>query len=70
MVAFISPDTLTFKKYGILARRTMNTFDTEEIKKMNGEMGIVGEIGELIDSFKKYKTHNLNADSKNKLKEN
>ena len=70
MVAFISPDTLTFRKYGILARRTMNTFDTEEIKKMNGEMGIVGEIGELIDSFKKYKTHNLNADSKNKLKEN
>ena len=70
MVAFISPDTFTFRKYGILARRTMNNFDTEEIKKMNGEMGIVGEIGELIDSFKKYKTHNLNADSKKKLKEN
>ena len=70
MVAFISPDTFTFRKYGILARRTMNNFDTEEIKKMNGEMGIVGEIGELIDSFKKYKTHNLNVDSKNKLKEN
>lgn len=70
MVAFISPDTLTFRKYGILARRTMNNFDTEEIKKMNGEMGIVGEIGELIDSFKKYKTHNLNVDSKKKLKEN
>ena len=70
MVAFISPDIFTFKEYGILARRTMNNFDTEEIKKMNGEMGIVGEIGELIDSFKKYKTHNLNIDSKNKLKEN
>lgn len=37
---------------------------------MNGEMGIVGEIGELIDSFKKYKTHNLNIDSKKNLKEN
>ena len=70
MVAFISPDTFTFRGYGILARRTMNNFDTEEIKKMNGEMGVVGEIGELIDSFKKYKTHNLNIDSKNKLKEN
>ena len=70
MVAFISPDTFTFRQYGILARRTMNNFDTDEIKKMNGEMGIVGEIGELIDSFKKYKTHNLNIDSKNKLKEN
>lgn len=70
MVAFISPDNFTFREYGILARRTMNNFDTEEIKKMNGEMGIIGEIGELIDTFKKYKTHNLNNDSRNILKDN
>ena len=70
MIEFINPDSFTFNKYEMVARRTMNNFDTETIKKMNGEMGIVGEIGELIDSFKKYKTHNLNIDSKNKLKDN
>ena len=70
MVAFISPDNFTFKEYGILARRTMNNFDNDEVKKMNGEMGIIGEIGELIDTFKKYKTHNLNNDSKKILKDN
>ena len=70
MVAFINPDNFTFKEYGILARRTMNNFDNDEVKKMNGEMGIIGEIGELIDTFKKYKTHNLNNDSKKILKDN
>ena len=70
MVNFISPDTFTFRQYGILARRTMNDFATEDIKKMNGEMGIIGEMGELIDSFKKYKTHNIDIDNKNKLREN
>ena len=70
MVVFINPDNFTFKEYGILARRTMNNFDNDEVKKMNGEMGIIGEIGELIDTFKKYKTHNLNNDSKKILKDN
>ncbi len=70
MVDFIELGTPTFKHYGELAKRTMNHFDNDSIKKMNGEMGIVGEIGELVDSFKKYKTHNLDEISKKKLLQN
>lgn len=70
MVDFMEQSNLTFKHYGELAKRTMNHFDNDSIKKMNGEMGIVGEIGELIDSFKKYKTHNLDEESKQRLLQN
>lgn len=70
MVAFMEDGNLTFKHYGEMAKRTMNHFDSEELKKLNGEMGIVGEIGELIDSFKKYKTHNLDEESKARLQKN
>lgn len=70
MVDFMDDSTLTFKSYGNQAKRTMNHFANDAIKKMNGEMGIVGEIGELIDSFKKYKTHDLELESKQKLLQN
>lgn len=70
MVDFMEQGNLTFKHYGELAKRTMNHFDSDSIKKMNGEMGIVGEIGELVDTFKKYKTHNLDGASKQKLLQN
>ncbi len=70
MSDFMEQGDLTFKHYGELAKRTMNHFDNDYMKKMNGEMGIVGEIGELIDSFKKYKTHNLDETSKQKLLQN
>ncbi len=70
MVDFMEQGNLTFRHYGELAKRTMNHFDNDVIKKMNGEMGIVGEIGELVDSFKKYKTHNLDEISKEKLCQN
>lgn len=57
-------DDLIFTSYGNYARRTMNSFDINELKKMNGEMEIVGEIGELVDLLKKYKIHNLTEESK------
>ncbi|MCI8446769.1 MAG: SPASM domain-containing protein [Bacilli bacterium] len=70
MVDFMDTVDMTFKDYGEMAKRTMNNFENNEIKKMNGQMGVVGEIGELVDGFKKYKTHNLNEESKNILLQN
>lgn len=70
MVDFMEQGNLTFKHYGELAKRTMNHFASDSVKKMNGEMGIIGEVGELIDSFKKYKTHDLDETSKQKLLQN
>ncbi|MCI9233025.1 MAG: SPASM domain-containing protein [Bacilli bacterium] len=67
MIDFMEQSNLTFQHYGDMAKRTMNHFDSEELKNLNGKMGIVGEIGELIDFFKKYKTHNLDDASKKKL---
>lgn len=48
----------------------MNSFDINELKKMNGEMEIVGEIGELVDLLKKYKIHNLTEESKTIIRKN
>ncbi len=59
-----------FTSYGNYARRTMNSFDINELKKMNGEMEIVGEIGELVDLLKKYKIHNLTEESKTIIRKN
>ncbi len=54
----------TFEDYSYHARRTMNDFGTKEKLKMNGEMGIIGEIGELVDLLKKYETHSLTEEKK------
>lgn len=70
MVDFVETKSLSFEHYGKLAKRTMRQFENNNIKRMNGEMGIIGEIGELVDSFKKYKTHDLNPQSKQRLLQN
>lgn len=60
----------TFEDYSYHARRTMNDFGTREKLKMNGEMGLIGEIGELVDLLKKYKTHSLTEEKKSQCIEN
>lgn len=62
--------SFTFEDYHYHALRTMNDFEDMKHVKMNGEMGLVGEIGELIDIFKKYETHSLTDEKKEQLKEN
>lgn len=60
----------TFEDYSYHARRTMNDFGTREKLRMNGEMGIIGEIGELVDLLKKYETHSLTEEKKAQCIEN
>ena len=69
MVAMIH-HSITFEDYQHHALRTMNNFEDSEHVRLNGEMGLIGEIGELIDIFKKYETHSLNDDKKKQLREN
>ncbi len=70
MVAFVDTTHLTFKEYGDQALRTMKEFGSNEIKRMNGELGLIGELGEFLDSFKKYKTHELTEENKEKIRKN
>lgn len=70
IIDFMEDQRMTFTNYQEKATRTMNHFQDEKTKKQNGEMGIIGEIGELIDSFKKYKTHDLNKEAKQKIIQN
>lgn len=70
MVHYVETGDLTFQQYGLLALRTMKNFSTSSEQKMNGEMGIIGELGEFIDSFKKYKTHGVEESVKEKLRKN
>lgn len=70
MVSFVDTSHLTFKDYGDQALRTMKNFDTDHIKRMNGELGLIGELGEFFDSFKKYKTHELTEENKDKIRKN
>ena len=42
------------KQYEELAQRTSNTV-TNEDKILNGLLGLSGEVGELVDHYKKYK---------------
>ncbi len=70
MVAFMDTTHLTFKEYGDQALRTMKEFDTDSIKRMNGELGLIGELGEFFDSFKKLKTHELTEENKEKIRKN
>lgn len=60
----------TFEDYSYHARRTMNNFETKEKIRMNGEMGIIGEIGELVDLLKKFETHSLTEEKKAQCIEN
>ncbi len=70
MVAFVDTTHLTFKDYGNQALRTMKDFGTNHIKRMNGELGLIGELGEFLDSFKKYKTHELTEENREKIRKN
>ncbi len=70
MVSFMDTSHITFRSYGEQAIRTMRDFSSREMQRMNGELGLVGELGEFIDSFKKYKTHGIDEESKEKLKKN
>ena len=70
LVAFVDTEQFTFASYGKQALRTMKAFDTAEKKKLNGELGLVGELGEFLDSFKKYKTHDVDEEAKEKLRNN
>lgn len=70
MIAFVDTTHMTFKEYGDQALRTMKDFGSNEIKRMNGELGIIGELGEFFDSFKKLKTHELTDENKEKIRKN
>lgn len=60
----------TFADYQKHALRTMNDFKNLQETRMNGEMGIAGEVGELIDIFKKYMTHSLTDEKKKQMLDN
>ena len=70
MIAFVDTTHMTFKEYGDQALRTMKDFGSNKIKRMNGELGIIGELGEFFDSFKKLKTHELTVENKEKILKN
>lgn len=61
---------MTFKEYGDCALRTMKNFDSNEIKRMDGELGLIGELGEFLDFYKKLKTHELTDENKEKVCKN
>lgn len=63
-------DTLTFEDYEKQALRTIAPFGDNKTLKMNGEMGLIGEIGELVDTIKKYKTHLLDDKKKEQCRLN
>lgn len=52
---------MDFDEYQALAQRTANPELTKEEKQQNGFVGILGEIGEIVDLFKKhyYQGHEL-----------
>jgi len=70
MIAFVDSTHLTFQEYGDQALRTMKDFGSNKIKRMNGELGIIGELGEFFDSFKKLKTHELTEENQEKIRKN
>ncbi len=70
MVSFVDTDSLDFTSYGNQALRTMREFESLAVQRQNGELGLLGELGEFLDSFKKYKTHHVDEDSKEKLRAN
>ncbi len=70
MVAYLDSEHLTFEDYGNQALRTMKDFGTQDIQRLNGELGLIGELGEFFDSFKKYKTHDISEENKEKIRKN
>lgn len=58
----------TFEWYEVNAKRTMNSFLSDEVMRLNAKMGLAGETGELIDCMKKLLTHNCSVEREETIK--
>jgi len=66
ITGFSDDNQITFSWYEKNAKRTMVPLENKEDILFNAETGLFGETGELVDAIKKWGSHNLNEEAKEK----